>query len=71
MQSAYTFDVFDTRNTAERQTIPLAQRADTAREIARRLSLRNGVHHVNVSRGNAFEEYERGERVSWSTAPLT
>jgi hypothetical protein len=62
--------VFDTKNTATEQEIPLIHSVETAREAARRLSLSN--HHVIVFRsvgrqsGDTFETYEHGERTEWS-----
>lgn len=63
-KSPYTFEVFDSRNTSTTQKIPLAQSNGIAREIAKRLSLRN--HHVIVYAGHDWEEYKKAERVTWS-----
>lgn len=61
--TTFTLQIFETKNTAYAMGIAVDGVFDARRE-AIKYSIYN--HHVIVSHGQDWEEYEKGEKVSWS-----
>ena len=66
----FSFERFEERNVSTTDAV-LFMSSAVAQERAKQVSLRPVVHHVIVSTTagdtvQGFEEYERGELVSWS-----
>jgi hypothetical protein len=64
--SNYIFQIFDSHNTCTEQKLPIVNSVAVARETARRLSARYVKVIVNDPSKQWWEQYEKGEKVSWS-----